>query len=61
MLDKFLFEKKDFLWLIEKLLPPNNKMHGCEVPIIDLAVFQKSKKVKLICKTDANGVFTIVK
>ena len=42
--DHFLFETKDFIWLIEKLTGQvDNKYFGCELNITETAIFRDGK------------------
>ena len=59
--DHFLFETKDFVWLLEKLTgQPDNKYFGCEVNITETAIFKDGKPNKII-KTELNGFVTTTK
>ena len=49
-----VFQRQSFLWLLEQLLPPNDRICGCELWVPDTALFE-SGKVKLIVKTDKDG------
>jgi hypothetical protein len=48
---KVTLERRSFQWLIEKLLPPSERVLGCELWIPDTAIFEQGKP-KLVFKTD---------
>ena len=48
-------EQRTFSWLIEKLLPPSERVLGCELWVPDTAIFEYGKP-KLVFKSDpSNG------
>ena len=52
-------EPRKFLWLIEHLLPPNEKLRGCQAVFPD-SVFFVNGKPKFIVRTDKeNCLFAI--
>jgi hypothetical protein len=51
---KVTLEQKSFFWLLEKLLPPNDKVLGCELWVPDTALFEAGRP-KLVVKTDSNS------
>lgn len=51
---KLIFQKQSFQWLLEQLLPPNDRICGCEVWVPDTAMFELGKP-KVIVKTDKDG------
>lgn len=48
---KVTLEHRSFQWLIEKLLPPSERVLGCELWIPDTAIFD-SGKPRLVFKSD---------
>lgn len=52
---QFVFEKKEFTWLVEKMLSNNERIYGCEVNIPETVIMEGGVP-KLYVKTDKNGV-----
>lgn len=53
-------EKKSFQWLLEHLVPPHDKICGCELLMADSAIFENGKP-KSIIKTDQDGFLVSAK
>jgi hypothetical protein len=53
-------ERKDFLWLMEQLLPPSDKIKGCELVFPDTVFFEKGKP-KVLIKSDKDLCLTSVR
>jgi hypothetical protein len=51
---------KKFPWLLEHLLPCNDKVAGCEISFPDSVVFLNGKP-KFVAKTDKDGFMTGIK
>jgi len=47
-------ESQKFIWLIEKLIPINEKIKGCEIKFPDTVIFHRGKP-RCIIKTDKDG------
>jgi hypothetical protein len=53
--------EKNFAWLIEHLLPTNDKIRGCELIFPDSVIFSKNGKPKLIVKDDKEHCLMAIK
>jgi hypothetical protein len=53
--NRVTFTQHTFHWLLEKLLPPTDRVFGCELWVPDTAIFENGKP-KLVVKSDSvNG------
>jgi hypothetical protein len=53
-------EEKKFVWLLEHLLPPNEKIKGCELVFPDSVFFSKGKP-KFVVKSDRDNCLSASK